>query len=68
MTTFAKLFEAMLSKQTTPTWGGQVGPARYHGWDPADVSSYHGWDPADGAGYHGWDPADVTGYHGWDPR
>jgi hypothetical protein len=64
MKTFTKLLDAMLTKQSTPTWTGSrpivtagQAPTRYHGWDPADVS-----------GYHGWDPADVTGYHGWDPR
>ena len=45
MNTFSKLFEAMLSKQTTPTWAGQQ-PAGIHGWTPrADVIGIHGWTP-----------------------
>ncbi|HRW19577.1 MAG TPA: hypothetical protein P5181_12100 [Dermatophilaceae bacterium] len=61
MKTFSKMFEAMLSKQTTPTWGGQGAPTSWHGWDPrgADVTGWHGWDPRG---------ADVTEWHGWDPR
>ncbi|MEI2826925.1 MAG: hypothetical protein V9F04_11345 [Dermatophilaceae bacterium] len=58
MNTFSKLFEAMLSKQTTPTWAGQQ-PAGIHGWTPrADVTGIHGWTPR----------ADVIGIHGWTPR
>ena len=52
MKTFTKLLDAMLTKQSTPTWTGSrpivtagQAPTRYHGWDPADVTGYHGWDP-----------------------
>ncbi len=60
MNTFSKLFEAMLSKQTTPTWAGQQ-PAGIHGWTPraGDVTGIHGWTPRAG---------DVTEIHGWTPR
>lgn len=64
MKTFTKLLDAMLTKQTTPTWTGS-GALVTTGQGP---TSYHGWNPADVTGYHGWDPADVTGYHGWNPR
>ncbi len=69
MKTVTKLFEAMLSRQTTTTWRGPDAPTSFHGWDPraGDLTGFHGWDPR--AGFHGWDPkaGDVTGFHGWDP-
>ncbi|MEI2766061.1 MAG: hypothetical protein V9F82_10295 [Dermatophilaceae bacterium] len=37
-TTIAKIFEAMLTKDATPTWGGSAlavpAPERMWGWDP----------------------------------
>ncbi|MFZ1288365.1 MAG: hypothetical protein WAR57_15140 [Candidatus Phosphoribacter sp.] len=48
MKTFTKLFEAMLTKQSTPTWSGQsvavdLGPTSLHTWNPP--VSLHTWNP-----------------------
>ncbi len=63
MNTFSKILDAMLTKQSTPTWAGpgasvaaQAAPSAMHGWNPAVVPGMHGWNPADVVGMHGWNP------------
>ncbi|MEI2732928.1 MAG: hypothetical protein V9G08_13180 [Dermatophilaceae bacterium] len=47
--TIAKIFEAMLTKDATPTWGAvggtPVGPVQAYGWDPRGPVQAYGWDP-----------------------
>ncbi|MBK8468978.1 MAG: hypothetical protein IPL45_04115 [Actinomycetales bacterium] len=60
MKTFTKLFEAMLTKQSTPTWSGQsvavdLGPTSLHTWNPP--VSLHTWNPP--VSLHTWNPPHV---------
>ncbi len=45
--TIAKIFEAMLTKDATPTWGASLplGAEQAYGWDPRGPEQAYGWDP-----------------------
>jgi hypothetical protein len=46
--TITKLFEAMLTKDSAPTWGAQQGATGLHGWNPraeGGPTGLHGWNP-----------------------
>ena len=65
MKAFSKILDAMLTKQTTPTW---TGPAAGPVVAQTAPTSLHGWNPGQLPGLHGWNPSDVVGLHGWNPR